>query len=118
MTIQKIKDDMDNIWARIYKPENIRDRQITSFFDFEFKLLPNYAWQEEDWHKEAEELANRFDIQSPYTLFLPKGDSCCIPMDGYAVFLEQTWNTVKTNKELNLPDQRRMVAQYRCSEIK
>ena len=39
-------------------------------------------------------------------------------MDGLSIFIEQTWEKIKTQKELNLPDQRLMVANYRCTEIK
>jgi hypothetical protein len=34
------------------------------------------------------------------------------------VFLEKTWSVIREDKELNLPDQREMVANYRCNEIK
>mmetsp|Transcript_45372 Transcript_45372/g.33151 ORF Transcript_45372/g.33151 Transcript_45372/m.33151 type:complete len:121 (-) Transcript_45372:1113-1475(-) len=39
-------------------------------------------------------------------------------MDGLSVFIDKTWEKIKTQKELNLPDQRQMVANYRCNELK
>ena len=39
-------------------------------------------------------------------------------MDGLQIFIDQTWDTIKNQKELNLPDQRQMVANFRCNEIK
>lgn len=39
-------------------------------------------------------------------------------MDGLQIFIDQTWDTIKHQKELNLPDQRQMVANFRCNEIK
>ena len=35
-----------------------------------------------------------------------------------ACFIDKTWEKIKTQKELNLPDQRAMVANYRCTELK
>lgn len=32
--------------------------------------------------------------------------------------MKNTWQTIKEQKELNLPDQREIVATYRCNEIK
>ena len=34
------------------------------------------------------------------------------------MFIDKTWEKIKTQKELNLPDQRSMVANYRCNELK
>lgn len=34
------------------------------------------------------------------------------------MFVDQTWGVIRDQKELNLPDQREMVANYRCNEIK
>jgi len=39
-------------------------------------------------------------------------------MDGLALFIENTWDKIRTQKELNLPDQRVMVASLRCGELK
>jgi protein SEY1 len=39
-------------------------------------------------------------------------------MDGVPIFVERSWSTIREQKELNLPDQREMVANYRCNEIK
>ena len=39
-------------------------------------------------------------------------------MDGLSIFIDQTWQVIRDQKELNLPDQREMVANYRCNEIK
>jgi len=39
-------------------------------------------------------------------------------MDGLAIFIDNTWDKIKDQKELNLPDQRIMVANLRCNELK
>ena len=39
-------------------------------------------------------------------------------MDGLSIFIDQTWDKIKNQKELNLPDQRSMVANFRCNELK
>ena len=41
-----------------------------------------------------------------------------VPMDGLSLFIEKTWEKIRTQKELNLPDQRVMVATLRCNELK
>ena len=39
-------------------------------------------------------------------------------MDGLSLFIDNTWEKIRTQKELNLPDQRVMVANLRCNELK
>jgi hypothetical protein len=39
-------------------------------------------------------------------------------MDGLSLFVEKMWEKIRTQKELNLPDQRVMVATLRCNELK
>jgi len=41
-----------------------------------------------------------------------------IPMDGLALYMKNTWDKIRDQKELNLPDQRIMVANLRCGELK
>lgn len=39
-------------------------------------------------------------------------------MDGLPLFIGHTWEKIRTQKELNLPDQRVMVASLRCGELR
>lgn len=41
-----------------------------------------------------------------------------VPMDGLSYYMEQNWDAIRSNKELNLPDQRKLVAEFRCNEVK
>ena len=34
------------------------------------------------------------------------------------MFIQECWTAIRSDKELNLPDQREMVANFRCNEIK
>ena len=34
------------------------------------------------------------------------------------MYIDKSWDSIKDQKELNLPDQREMVANYRCIELK
>lgn len=41
-----------------------------------------------------------------------------VPIDGLALFIDKTWEIIRNQKELNLPDQKVMVASLRCNELK
>lgn len=40
-----------------------------------------------------------------------------IPADGVAFYMEGIWEQVQTNKDLDLPTQQELLAQFRCDEI-
>lgn len=40
-----------------------------------------------------------------------------IPADGYHIYASNIWDKVLTNKDLDLPTQQELLAQYRCDEI-
>ena len=63
-------------------------------------------------------LRGRFDDTQPDSLFPRVEIGKTIPMDGLSLFMENTWEKIRTQKELNLPDQRVMVANLRCGELK
>ena len=39
-------------------------------------------------------------------------------MDGLPMFIDKTWEVIKSQKDINLPDQRIMVANLRCNELR
>lgn len=40
-----------------------------------------------------------------------------IPADGVSFYMEGIWEQVQTNKDLDLPTQQELLAQFRCDEI-
>ena len=79
-------------------------------------MMPHKVYEEEKFVERAGQLRQRFSLGNANSLF--SGKATNVPMDGLGIFLEQTWATIRSQKELNLPDQREMVANYRCNEIK
>lgn len=68
--------------------------------------------------EKAAELKARFEVTAPNSLFLSDSEQKNVPLDGLHVYIDKSWESIKAQKELNLPDQREMVANYRCIELK
>lgn len=98
-----IDTDINNIWNEIYKPEQYKNSKPSEFFDFEFYMLPHKIYEEEKFYEKAKELKGRFDIKASNTLF-PTQEGKNTPMDGLSIFIDKTWEKIRTQKELNLPD--------------
>jgi len=81
-------------------------------------MMPHKIFQPDDFLAKTQELRGRFSLQAEDSLFLANATETNVPADGLPVFVDQTWKVIRTQKELNLPGQREMVANYRCNEMK
>lgn len=81
-------------------------------------MMPHKIFEEQRFIEKAKELRDRFEVGSADSLFLSDAEQKNVPMDGMPIFIERSWAAIRNQKELNLPDQRDMVANYRCNEIK
>jgi hypothetical protein len=81
-------------------------------------MLPHKIYEEDKFIAKCKELRGRFNDQAPDSLFPKTEVGKTIPMDGLSLFMSNTWEKIRTQKELNLPDQRIMVASLRCGELK
>ena len=69
-------------------------------------MMPHKHFEPEAFAEKATELRSRFDRDSDNTLFLDStASSLNVPLDGMPVYVDQTWEVIRNQKELNLPDQ-------------
>ncbi|SPO21462.1 probable Protein SEY1 [Ustilago trichophora] len=112
-----IMADLTKIWHSLSKPEGLEASNITDFFDFMFTTLPHKILQPAEFDKAVDALRNRFvDPKHPNFVFKTEYHKR-IPADGLPHYLESIWEQVMTNKDLDLPTQQELLAQFRCDEI-
>ena len=82
-----------------------------------FTGLPHKILLPEKFDEEVAVLRGRFnDPKNPNYVFRPQYHKR-IPADGYHVYASSIWDKVLSNKDLDLPTQQELLAQYRCDEI-
>jgi len=116
---QTIKDDIYTIWQEISKPKEFQNAFYDKFFDIEFVTLSHYRFARQAFEAEVAALRRNFvDPTSPNYYFkeVRNGEEN-IPADALEPFMEKIWSTIRSSKDINLPNQRKMVAQIRCTEI-
>lgn len=120
--------DLSKLWSSISKPSGLEESRIEDYFDFAFVALPHKILQPEKFELEVQKLGTRFregyndpkksglvnDADLP--VFLPQYHRR-IPADGFAVYAEGVWDQIVNNKDLDLPTQQELLAQFRCDEI-
>lgn len=120
--------DLSRIWSTLSKPPGLENSRIEDYFDFAFVALPHKILQPERFKEEVEKLATRFREgykdpkrsglldEGSLPVFLPQYHRR-IPADGFAVYAEGVWDQIVNNKDLDLPTQQELLAQFRCDEI-
>lgn len=120
---------MSRLWDSISKPSGLEKSTIHDYFDFQFYGLPHKGYQPEQFVTETKNLSTRFreDKKDPGLnplngefsdggVFLPEYHRR-IPADGFAIYAEGIWDQIVNNKDLDLPTQQELLAQFRCDEI-
>lgn len=108
-----LREDVNNIWATIAKPAAAASLSLDTFFDLDFVALPHKVFCEADFLTAVAALRTRFHDGS---LFLPayrRG----VAADGLAPYAGAVWETIRANKELDIPSQQAMLAHVRCEAI-
>ncbi|KAI8883681.1 root hair defective 3 GTP-binding protein [Backusella circina FSU 941] len=112
-----LRADLEKIWQGLSKPEGLENCKITDYFDFMFTGLPHKVLLPEKFDDEVTKLRSRFtNPGDPNFVFKPEYHKR-IPADGYNIYASNIWEQVLTNKDLDLPTQQELLAQYRCDEI-
>ncbi|RKU42951.1 Protein sey1 [Coniochaeta pulveracea] len=116
--------DLGRIWSSISKPQGLENSKIEDYFDFAFAALPHKVLQPEKFVEEVAKLGTRFtaghrsdkDQEFQGGVLLPEYHRR-IPADGLSVYAEGVWDQIVNNKDLDLPTQQELLAQFRCDEI-
>ncbi|KAJ9262721.1 hypothetical protein DTO195F2_3442 [Paecilomyces variotii] len=120
-------EDLSRIWASLSKPPGLEKSTIHDYFDFAFYGLPHKGYQPDQFAAEVKKLGTRFregrkdpkrDVLelNDGGIFLPEYHRR-IPADGFARYAEGIWDQIVNNKDLDLPTQQELLAQFRCDEI-
>lgn len=83
--------DLQRIWDSLSKPDELKDRQLTDYFDLGFTALPHKILATDQFELETRNLRGRFvdKTKSDY-LFKPIYHKR-IPADGVAFYMENIW---------------------------
>lgn len=112
-----LTQDMERIWASLSKPQHLADATLHQYFDLSFAALPHKVLMPEKFEESVLELRKRFTDRSREDYVFQPAYHKRIPADGVGFYMEGIWQQVLTNKDLDLPTQQELLAQFRCDEI-
>ncbi|KAF7357776.1 Protein SEY1 [Mycena venus] len=109
--------DLNRIWESLSKPTELQDRQLSDYFDLAFTALPHKVLAADKFESEVLNLRTRFVNKDAADFLFKPAYHKRIPADGVAFYMENIWEQVQSNKDLDLPTQQELLAQFRCDEI-
>lgn len=108
---------LHDIWKDIPKPENFADVPFSKLFAVQVYTLCYFKMKE--FKEQCQQLRNKLvEMQDPEYLFKSFEYDRNLPVDGLPVYLGNIWDTIANNKDLNLPNEKILVSNLRCSQIK
>lgn len=123
-----LMQDLSRIWTSLSKPQGLENSSIDDYFDFAFTALPHKIYAPDKFMQSVNEMSKRFKeghrdprrdlLRSEFEsgVFLPEYHRR-IPADGLTHYAESIWDQIVNNKDLDLPTQQELLAQFRCDEI-
>ncbi|KAH9948961.1 protein SEY1 [Amylocystis lapponica] len=112
-----LSTDIQTIWDSLSKPPELQNCQLSDYFDLSFAALPHKVLAADKFETETQELRKRFADKARDDFVFKPAYHKRIPADGVAFYMEGIWEQVQTNKDLDLPTQQELLAQFRCDEI-
>lgn len=109
--------DLVRIWDSLAKPSGLAQAQLSDYFDLSFTALPHKILETQKFEHEVARLRERFADKAMQDYLFKDVYHKRIPADGVAVYMENIWQQVQDNKDLDLPTQQELLAQFRCDEI-
>ena len=94
--------DLNRIWDTLSKPDDLKDRKLSDYFDLAFTALPHKILVPEKFESAVLSLRKRFsDKSNPDYVFKPAYHKR-IPADGVAFYMQNIWvRHITASREAN-----------------
>lgn len=107
--------DLQQLWSAIHIPQaDDGEKRLESSFDVRFEFLPHKLLQSTEFEVELERLKRKFNGPS-FSSF--DTEERTLPAADLVRLAAGIWQKILASKDLHLPTERELVAQYRCEEI-
>lgn len=86
-----LTQDIQKIWETLSKPAELKDKQLSDYFDLSFAALPHKVLVPDKFESEVRELRKRFSDKSREDYVFSPAYHKRIPADGVAFYMEGIW---------------------------
>ncbi len=86
-----LTQDIQKIWESLSKPAELKDKQLSDYFDLSFAALPHKVLVPDKFDSATLELRKRFSDKSREDYVFSPAYHKRIPADGVAFYMEGIW---------------------------
>ncbi|XP_021827160.1 protein ROOT HAIR DEFECTIVE 3 homolog 1-like isoform X2 [Prunus avium] len=109
----ELRNDIQKIWESAPKPEAHKETPLSEFFNVEVVALSNYEDKEDTFKAEVACMRQKFFHHNKLA-----GDrQAVVPASGFSLSLQEIWEKIKKDRDLDIPSIKVMVATVRCEGI-
>lgn len=110
-----LMEDVTKIWNEMKKPTGFEHIPLSKLFEFKSVGLAKAtaAATKNQFVQDVNELREKIS-----NFWLPVKYSRNIPADGFSVYMQSIWSAILQSTDLDIPSQRRLLAEFRCEEIR
>lgn len=112
----QLLEDLENLWKTVKMPSDLEGATLGKFFDVKVTLLSNFEDRKVEFEGQVAKLRTGFQ-NSTERGGLAGDRSNSVPGTAFSLSTKKLWQTIKENKDLDLPSHRVMVATVRCDQI-
>ncbi|XP_021827159.1 protein ROOT HAIR DEFECTIVE 3 homolog 1-like isoform X1 [Prunus avium] len=109
----ELRNDIQKIWESAPKPEAHKETPLSEFFNVEVVALSNYEDKEDTFKAEVAWMRQKFFHENK----LAGDQQAVVPAAGFSLSLQEIWEKIKKDRDLDIPCIKVMVATVRCEEI-
>lgn len=113
-----LSQDIVKLWDEVQKPEELKDLKYSDVFEVDVFTMANFIYEKNNFLDDVVKLRRRLTDKSDEGYIFKDYDTKNIPFDAMYLYLTEIWDTIKDNKDLNIPNQKIMISTYRCKEVK
>lgn len=110
-----IREDLRTIWASL-KTQRM-DADLEDSFNLQFAFLPHKILQPNEFNDEVACLRKSFKDASFEGYIFPKTSASAVESHDLPLFAKNIWEKIESSKDLDLPTERELLAQFRCDEV-
>ncbi|KAK1296346.1 hypothetical protein QJS10_CPB15g01849 [Acorus calamus] len=113
---RKLKEEVQKIWNMVPKPRARKEATLDEFFNLRVTALPNYEFQKDQFKEELIELRRKCSLSIAWGGYA-KDKQDAVPASALSINMQNIWNDIRKNKDLDIPAYKVLVATARCQEI-
>ena len=113
-----LTQDIVKLWDEVQKPEEFKDLKYSDVFEVDVFTLSNFIYEKNKFLEDVVSLRKRLTDKTDQDYIFKDYDTKNIPFDAMYLYLTEIWETIKDNKDLNIPNQKIMISTFRCKEVK